>query len=553
MNKLQIPLGVEDFKALRKSSYYVDKTSLLKRVIDAPSSTAFLFTRPRRFGKSLALSMVETFFALGENNCSFFKNTYIEALGNEYLSHANQYPVLHMNLKRIEAKDYDEFLFLLGHDLASLYQGFKQKYNLKTDEYPWFNSIVDEKASESLMKTALDRLVELLHKQLGVKTILLVDEYDSPLEKAYRAGYYEKVQTFVKVFLGDVLKGNHYIEKSIVTGVSQIAHASIFSDLNNLRVNSLLSPSDEEYFGFNESELDELLRYYGCTVDKAKVKQWYGGYLIHGDSYYNPWSVLSFIDAGCEFDTYWNNTGSYSLLKDAVSVLSDGPYGDLLKLSARQSLIASVHKTVTLGQEAKDISSLYGLLIFSGYLTATLFAAPNQYSVVIPNEEIRQAFQSEILSFNGESRLLPLLADLRNAFLNGDATRIKEVLSQYVFSSFSYFDFSCEKIYQIIIATLLSLLFQDAIVKSKVNEGGGRCDLFVRSKRNGRFAFICEFKYRKGKKSSAELTSSAKTALNQIKKKDYAEEAHQEGCAPIYAYGMAFSSKRAQIEYEKLS
>lgn len=551
MKKLEIPIGKEDFKSLRESSYYVDKTSLIKRFIDAPATTCFLFTRPRGFGKSLAISMIETFFIYGESNLQCFKNTYIESLGDEYLSFANTFPVIHLNLKRIEAKNYNEFLKFLAYEMEKLFSNLSKKYDL--DENYFSQKIKDDNGiDESLLKKSLDMLMQLIYEKLNKRVILLIDEYDSPLEKAYHNGYYDELQSFFKIFLGDVLKGNQNLEKAIITGVSQIAHASIFSDLNNLRVNSILNNSTDEYFGFTEKEIKELFAYYECEYDQQEVTNWYGGYIINGQIIYNPWSVLSFIDSGCSYDTYWANTGSYSLLKEAVTALADEPYGILLKLASKESIATNIKKDIVFSDATSSMSSLYSMLIFAGYLTGSLLYSPDTYSIRIPNEEIRLAFQREILDYNDKDRLVPLLVDLKNAFIYGENEKIKEILSQYILSSFSYFDLTNEKIYQVIVTTILSLLFNEAIVKSEVIEGDGRCNLFIRSKRNNKIAIIIEFKHRKGKKSSKELIKSSKLALEQIKKKNYVEEAKRNNIENICLYGMAFSGKLIEISQERI-
>lgn len=551
MKKLEIPIGIEDFKSLRESSYYVDKTSLIKRFIDAPATTCFLFTRPRRFGKSLAISMIETFFIYGESNLQYFENTYIESLGDEYLSFANTFPVIHLNLKRIEAKNYNEFLKFLAYEMEKLFSNLSKKYDLGENYFS--QKIKDDNGiDESLLKKSLDMLMQLIYEKLNKQVILLIDEYDSPLEKAYHNGYYDELQSFFKIFLGDVLKGNQNLEKAIITGVSQIAHASIFSDLNNLRVNSVLNNSTDEYFGFTEKEIKELFAYYECEYDKQEVTNWYGGYIINGQIIYNPWSVLSFIDSGCSYDTYWANTGSYSLLKEAVTALADEPYGILLKLASKESIATNIKKDIVFSDATSSMSSLYSMLIFAGYLTGSLLYSPDTYSIRIPNEEIRLAFQREILDYNDKDRLVPLLVGLKNAFIYGENEKIKEILSQYILSSFSYFDLTNEKIYQVIVTTILSLLFNEAIVKSEVIEGEGRCDLFIRSKRNNKIAIIIEFKHRKGKKSSKELIKSSKLALEQIKKKNYVEEAKRNNIENICLYGMAFSGKLIEIAQEKI-
>ena len=350
MELLQIPIGIEDYKSLKSKCYYVDKTSLIKRVADAPKSSVFLFTRPRRFGKSLALSMVETFFALGEDNREFFDGTYIEEAGERYLSLMNSFPVLHLSFKRMDASSYGEFLKLLSFDMSLLYDKAICKYGLKRDNRVWMDSILNESADETLLKTSLDRLLRCVSQDCGRGCIGLVDEYDCPMDRAYREGYYEALQEFMKVFLGDVLKGNPSLEKAIVTGVSQIAHASIFSGLNNLRVNSVFMGSGDEHFGFLQSETEELLAYYGYRGEVGLVESNYGGYVIQGKLCFNPWSVLSFVDNGCAFDSYWTHTGSYDLLKDAVRLLANDSYNDLLRLCSGSSLVVGLKKNIVLGE-----------------------------------------------------------------------------------------------------------------------------------------------------------------------------------------------------------
>lgn len=551
MKDLQIPIGIEDYKSLKSKCYYVDKTHLIKRIIDSPKSSVFLFTRPRRFGKSLALSMVETFFSLGEDNASYFSDTYIGGRGNEYMQFLNAFPVLRLNFKRADATTYGEFLKLLALDMSILCKNAINKYGLSENNRPWLSALVKEQGDESLLKTSLDRLVRALDEDCGRGPIVLIDEYDCPMDRGFRLGYYDEVQEFLKVFLGDALKGNPSLEKAIVTGVNQVSHASIFSGLNNLRVNSVFSGSGEEHFGFTDEEVEDLLAYYGCDESVGNIKSHYGGYLIQGRNLFNPWSVLSFLDSGCLYDAYWTNTGSYDLLKEAVRYLVNNTQEDLLTLCSGSSFMTTLKKNVVFNDSFTDPSVFFGLMVSSGYLTA-LPVQGDFYSLAIPNSEISTALKSEILSFNGENNLLPLLSKLKMSFTKGNETEIKKILTEYVLASLSYFDYSLEKAYQLIVATVLSLLFQEATVESEANVGEGRCDLLVCSRKND-FAFVIELKKRKGKKSNDELLDSAKTAIKHIKSNDYCEKVRRMGVKKVILYGMAFSGKRMEVVAETMA
>lgn len=544
---LKNSLRIEEFPVVKRKCYYVDKTRFLVPIIHAPKSTAFLFIRPRGFGKSLALSMVETFYALVEDCSDCFAGTFVEAEEGLFQQERNTRPVLHLNFKRSKGKDYQDFLDLLRFDMAVLTRKVCEKYDLPLEGK--IKALAEERADETLLKTSLDRLLRYVHERLGVEPLVLIDEYDCPLDKAYRAGYYEEAQTFLKVFLGDVLKGNQHLYRAVITGVAQIAHSSIFPDLNNLRVNSVLSSSGEEFFGFTRKETEDLLTYFGSTANIDEVTKWYGGYRFQGFSVYNPWSILSFVNNASLFNVYWANTGSNALLRLAVRRLTSDSKEELRKLIDGESVSALVDDNIVFGEESKG---LYTLLIHSGYLKANFLLPPNRYSVSVPNMEIAYCLNQEILRMNDDASLLETLVGFKEAFQNGDDERIQNVLSRYVLACFSYYDLVTEKIYQIIVVTLMAMLFEDAIVKSEVNEGDGRCDIYVRGKGERSFAFVLEIKYRKGKKSRAELSSSAVIALKQILKKNYCEDALREGNGPVLAYGMAFSAKEVAVSSRKL-
>ncbi len=546
------PIGIEDFKTLKENCYYVDKTELAKYIAMLPETTVCLFTRPRRFGKSLALSMLEYFFSNKYETRDLFKDTVVYQ-DEESMKYLNGINVIHINLKNIDSSNNDYFLYSLNSLMADLYKKniTKNEYSsLEDADKEFYDNLVNMRSSNVELKLSLEKLLRLVFELRGEKSLVLIDEYDAPLTEAYKNGFYDVVNDFMKLFLGSSLKGNDYLWKAVLTGVTQIAHSSALSDLNNLKVINVLNNLDKEFFGFNKNEVERLLSYYGFKEDIDKVHNYYGGYHISIDNVYNPWSILSFIDNGFIFKNYWSNTGSYILLRELIKRINDNDGEELRKLISGEGKIVNLDESVNFG-DYNLINQTYTLLVFTGYLTSSIVLEPNSYLVKIPNEEIKMVFKSEILNTINYSNI-DYLANLRNAFIEGDLDRIKEYFNNYILSSFSYFDLTTEKIYQIIVTTILTILFQDAIVKSEVNEGLGRCDIYLRFKDN-RYSFIFEIKKLKGRRSDSELNKSSLSALSQIKSKKYYEEALRDNSQRILIYGLAFSGKSIVANYEEVN
>mgnify|MGYP002624098659 CR=1 FL=1 len=552
MKMLNLPVGVEDFKEIKENAYYVDKTLFLEQFIDAIPSTVFLITRPRRFGKSLMLSMVDYFFRFNIDTKYLFEDTNIYKLGYEYIKEINSYPVIHLNFKRIESKTYDELIYNVNLLMVSIIKEYESYLNdIKAfSDKKIIESILNLEINESFLKQSLYKITELLYESTNKKVIVIIDEYDVPIIKSYEKGYYEEAKEFFKMFLGTALKGNNYLYKGLISGVNQIANTSIFSDLNNLRVISIISQTQNEYFGFTELEINKLLNYYGYKNNLDEIKKWYGGYIFQGKEIYNPWSILSFIANGFQFDKYWVTTGSYSLLKKSIMKINESSYNELSSLLYGNCLDATLKSAISLENNADKIE-LYSMLVSAGYLTARRISTTDFYFIYMPNEEIKSAFVNEILSLYSENNALTLLANLKIAFIEGDSDKIANVLSLYVLNCFSYYDLSDERIYQIIVTTVLSILFTDSIVLSEVNSGLGRCDIYISSKNNDKFALIIEIKHLKGRRSIKDIESSSISALNQIKNKGYIENALKEDKKEIILYGMSFSNKNIVVKKEK--
>lgn len=552
--RLKLPIGVEDFAAVRKGCYYVDKTWLIASIADAPETTVMIYVRPRRFGKSLLLSMLDCFF--NENNSKdmiedLFKGT--EIYRDEATMEASgSRPIIRLNLKRIESNTYEDFLLSVSLLLKEAFLSLLTKQEMESfcqEDLPQIEDIIASKARVPVLQMGLYLLIKCVYRVKKNAPMVLLDEYDSPSIYAYEHGYYDQAQSFFKRFFGDGLKGNSYLGKAVITGITQLAHSSIFSDLNNPIVDNVLNTTHPDSFGFTEEEVKEALTYYGFKGDFDDVRRYYGGHSFNGRSVYNPWSILSFIEHGFRFSPYWAGTGEQKTLRRAISIIGNKAGESLLALSKGDVAVISLQEKIVLGKE-NDLENIFGLLVFSGYLNANEVIL-GQYGVRIPNEEIGYAFRQDILSYLAQDQFLPVLAQFKFALLDGDEEKISRFLKEYLLSTLSYYDFAIEKTYQIMVLTLVSLLFGDAEVKSEVNAGEGRCDIFVHDYKN-HYGIIIEIKSLKGRQEGAVIEKSASFALSQIETKHYYESLEKMKTPNVYLYGMAFCKKKVHIKAKKI-
>ena len=544
---LKLPIGIENYKTVKQECFYFDRTMLISEILESPESSVFLFTRPRRFGKSLMMSMLAYFFDISLSSEPLFEDMEIARHPSLYRE-INSRPVIHLNLKGLTSNDAEGFFSLLKMRMADLYRKcLKAELLEKLDEHQksYALEIMSESMGEERLQLSLERLESALCDIYGKAVVVLIDEYDAPLTEAKEKGFYERAQLFFKNFLGNALKGNDCVYKAVLTGVNQIAHASIFSDLNNLIVNNLLSGRNE-YFGFTEEEVATLLSRFEFKKDLAEVREWYGGYRFQNQKVYNPWSILNFVSNHFQYRPYWVNTGSYSVLRGMLLEAGQQNIQELYSLLNGETVIVPIRSSLSFGHKGDSVS-LYSLLLFSGYLTYDVLPIVGEYMLSVPNREVRESLNSEILSEYAKSDQIRRLYEIKNALASGSNSKFEQTFSDYLLSSFSAYDLNDEKTYQTILVTLSSMLFNDAIVKSEVNVGEGRCDISILDKKNA-YCYVIELKYRKNRPSDDSLRDTAKSALGQILKKHYFEEAKARGVPKIHLYGMAFSGKRVKVE-----
>lgn len=551
--KLKLPIGIESYKEVIKNCYYVDKTKIIAKICDFPKESVLLFTRPRRFGKSLTLSMIDTFFNMKEKDAnSYFKNTKIYE-NKEAMRLLSSLPVIHLDMKEVVGTSLEEMTSLLARQIAEAFIAFPELEEspiLSENDRLFVKNALAKNLSKADLMLSLSTLTRLIFTHFSLCPIILIDEYDAPLQNAFDNSFYAEASAIFKPFYSSALKGNAYLQFAILTGVMQVAKESMFSGLNNIIINSVLDSSFDEYFGFNDEEVEKLLSAYGLEDKMEEARKWYDGYRFGKENIYNPWSLLCFVANGGEEKEYWKMTGENSLLKHLLENGNEEIKGILDSLIRNENVNEFIDFTMNYSTASFDKKTILSILVASGYLTFKDKMDFGLYSLRIPNKEIQSIFVNEVLSLLPDQNSLKNAVMLRKAFASGDLPSIEQMLENLFLTSFSYYAFPDEKNYQILLLTLSSILFEDAIVKSEVIVGTGRCNIQIISKKND-FGFIIEVKSYKGNVSGSRLTEYSQKALQQIIDKDYDEEMLKRGNKNIIAYGIAFSNKHVKISQKR--
>jgi hypothetical protein len=420
---------------------------------------------------------------------------------------------------------------------------------LSDDDKNYFMSIVKKNADDVDFTSSLRKLSHLLSLFYKKRVIILLDEYDAPIECDRVNEFYQDSISFFRPFYGEALKGNDDLRFAVVTGVLQVAKESLFSGLNNLLVNSITGSGFDQYFGFTEKETNDLLSYYGKGDRVLEAKTWYGGYRFGETAMFNPWSILSFARFGV-LEPYWTNTGENSVLGELIGKSDERTLSSLNEVLSGGTVFVNVDTSINYREMSFTKDALFSFLVATGYLSCIERVDGTTFKVALPNKEVDEAFEREI-----KTRFIPLEKNdyyfsLRDAFLSGDSKRLSKCVEYVILSSFSSFDFSDEKNYQVLALTMSAIFFDECIVKSAVNEGNGRCDIMISPKNEGGIGSVIEIKHYKSKTSTTRLELESKKALAQIKERDYVEELKARKASKIFLYGMAFSQKNVAITSE---
>ena len=565
-NILKLPVGIDDFKKLREAGfYYIDKPGLIPPLLQNWGEVN-LFTRPRRFGKTLNMSMLKNFFEIGADS-TLFDGLYISQNENLCEEYMGKYPVVFLSLKGVDGLNFEEakdnFRQLIGNE-AERFSFLRNSEKLSENEKKKYQSLVSLNGGRYTMNGSeltfsLQTLSQLLYRHYGQKTVILIDEYDVPLDKAFQNGYYQEMVSLLRGFFGQALKTNEFLQFAVLTGCLRVSKESIFTGLNNFEINSIVDIEHDEQFGFTEDEVHKLLEDYQLTEYDSDIKEWYDGYRFGDTEIYCPWDVMNYVkklvaDPNARPDAFWINTSSNDLVKRFVDKADKTTRDEIEQLIAGEAIEKNIRLDLTYDEIDNSIDNLWSVLFTTGYLTRTAGAVNGAYRLVIPNREIREVFIIQIQEWFKQTVMKDAkpVQEFCKAFLEGNAEEIQKRMTAILDKSISILDTKARDEYKenFYHGLLIGLLRSEPewLIKSNKESGDGFCDIFIEPE-NPDAGIVIEVKY------SASLDGMEKmceTALRQIKDRRYDEELRNDGREDILAYGIAFCKKRCWVICERL-
>ena len=557
--RLKLPVGIEFFDEIRTSGYYyIDKTKLIEQLLQNMGKVS-LFTRPRRFGKTLNMSMLKCFFEIGADT-ALFDGLYIS--GNKELcdTYMGKYPVIFLSLKGVEGLTFEEAQRMLKTILrteANRHYYLKTSTNISKENRKLFENMLLGHFEE--LSDSVRLLSQMLSEHYGQKTVILIDEYDVPLDKAFQNGYYREMVSLIRGLLGQALKTNTSLQFAVLTGCLRISKESIFTGLNNFAVNSVVDVEHDEQFGFTDTEVHQILDDYKLTQHFSEMKEWYDGYRFGNADIYCPWDVINhvkklLIDPQADPQAFWINTSGNGLVKRFVDKADKTTRDEIEQLIAGNPIEKRIRLELTYDEIDNSIDNLWSVLFTTGYLTQVGKAVDGVYRLVIPNKEVREVFVFQIQEWFRQTIVEDTkpMQELCQAFLDGDAEKIQKHLTQILGRMISILDTKArdeqkENFYH---GLLLGLLRseRDWLIRSNVEAGDGFCDILIEPE-DPDAGMIIELKYAA---TFRELDSACEKAMQQIRDRRYDEALRNDGRENILAYGIAFCKKRCKVVCEKL-
>ena len=547
----KLPIGIENFEEMQKQDfYYVDKTGLIVDLL-AGWGKVNLFTRPRRFGKTLNMSMLKCFFEIGTDK-SLFDGLAVskeKALCETYMG---KYPVVFVSLKGVDGLTFETAYRALCSIIRR--EALRLEFLLDSDkltenEKKSLNRILTGEYDDQDIRDSLQMLCTLLEKHYGQKPILLIDEYDVPLDKAYYHGYYPQMIDLIRAMFQAALKTNSSLFFAVLTGCLRVSKESIFTGLNNLMVHSISDPSFDEYFGFTDEEVGKMLSDYGLEAHHQEAREWYDGYRFGGQDVYCPWDVINYVyalrvDPQAEPKAYWLNTSGNAMVRELISKSADGTTQmEIERLIEGETITKTLNEQLTHNEVDASIENIWSLLYMTGYLTAVDYPDGNRYELRIPNREVRQIYMQQVLSwFNHKVESeTDKLTNLYAAFETGDTETIKEILYEQLLDTVSFYD-ARESFYHGFLLALLSTC-ASWNVSSNIETGKGRSDI-IAGRKDRKVGFVVEVK---DVKDEEKLDAACEAALRQIDERDYTAILRRFRVKEIHKYGIAFWDKECRI------
>lgn len=544
-----LPIGVSDFKLATTGYYYVDKTLMIRDFLDKKPMVS-LFTRPRRFGKTLNIDMLRVFFEkTNEDTSVYFKDKQIWQCGDYYTKHQGQYPVIFLTFKDVKSMTWEE-TFQKIRRLISL--EFIRHNELETSsvltayEKEQYHLLAGDSGDEVDCQMGLQLLSLLLHKHYGRECIIIIDEYDTPIQQGHTCNFYPEIVNFMRNFFSGGLKDNPHLAFGFLTGILRVAKESIFSGMNNLKTYSILDDGYSSYFGFTEKEVKDMLRYYGKDDKYNELSEWYDGYRFGNTEIFNPWSVINYISDNCFPKAFWQSTGSNEIIGEIIQTATPEITKDLYKLLCGEKIAAYIDTGVIYPEVQNNPYSIYSFLLVAGYLkVANIYPQSDgnfMCDVAIPNKEITFVYEKEVLNRTNQNSLA---ISISQAIFSKDTQKLQSLLEDFMVKSISSIDGANEGFYHGMMLGLCAILGNRYKIRSNRESGLGRFDIQLMPLTKGMPGFIFEFKHTKDE--HADLSALADSALQQIEAKKYDTELRDNGVNSIISIGIAFRGKSAVV------
>ena len=550
--KLPLPVGISDYRLASSSYYYIDKTMMIKDFIDERPMVS-LITRPRRFGKTLNMDMLRVFFEKTDSDTSvYFKDKKIWACGEQYRAYQGKYPVIYVTFKDVKCESWESTYDLICQILRNEVQRHSELLSsnrISAYDKKYLESILSGSASEIDMAMTFMNLSRMLDAHYDKAPIIIIDEYDTPIQQGHTLGYYDKVISFMRNLFSGGLKDNKHLSFGFLTGILRVAKESIFSGLNNLVINSVLDNKYSAYFGFTPDEVREMARYYGVSEKYDEICEWYDGYRFGNSEIFNPWSVINYFNNECKPKAFWLSTGSNDIIGEIITQADQDIYDKLTSLVSGNTIVSYIDTSVTYPQIKQNPSAIYSFLLVAGYLNAV--KAESSYGIdymcelALPNKEITFVYSKEILQKLDHIIPQSIAISVQEAIYSGDSKRIQALIHNLLLQSASSFDTVGENFYHGFMLGLCAML-SGSYTTSNRESGEGRYDIQLLPRDAKLPGILIELKAEKNC-SEDELKKLSETALQQINDRKYDTEMTSMGITAIHKYGVAFSGKSVEV------